>query len=339
MRKILKSLGLLAPLIAGTQLSPKPGVTVIRTAFDRDAAKVARALEQNAPEGIVEETEIQYASGSPVKDKGNTTLDIVRTSKNKDEKLPVLIWAHGGGWISGKSWHVNPYLKYIVSDKVAAVSLNYSLAPERKYPTQVEQINIALKFLKEHQDKFNLDMSQVILAGDSAGSQLTSQIAAITTNPEFAQECNIVPALEPEELKGVILQCGVYDLPRLLGSKTGSKIVNWGFKQEAWALTGTKNDNLEHDTLQAMSTIYHVTEDFPPVLISGGNGDGFTNPQSKRFATELEKLGVKVTRIFFDNADPELPHEYQFKLEFPEAKEILHETINWIDERLNTHLS
>jgi acetyl esterase/lipase len=65
-----------------------------------------------------------------------------------------------------------------------------------------------------------------------------------------------------------------------------------------------------------MSPYYHVTAEFPPTYISGGNGDPLTDKQSRPFADKLRALGVPVRSVFYaaDYA-PALLHEYQFNLD------------------------
>jgi hypothetical protein len=82
-----------------------------------------------------------------------------------------------------------------------------------------------------------------------------------------------------------------------------------------------------------MSTIEFVTEDFPPTYISGGNGDGLTWLQSIPMAQRLAELEVPVTELFWPAPhEPELPHEYQFHLNRPEAQEALAVTIDWLGQ-------
>src|SRR5690606_25571039 len=117
-------------------------------------------------------------------------------------------------------------------------SLNYTVGPEAVYPTAVRQLNEALAFLQVHADEYRIDPDRIVLAGDSAGGNLASQLAALVTNPDYADLMGIRPALRPAQLVGVILNCGVYDL-QAMADLTG--ISAWGFKVALWAYTGTRN--------------------------------------------------------------------------------------------------
>jgi acetyl esterase/lipase len=75
-----------------------------------------------------------------------------------------------------------------------------------------------------------------------------------------------------------------------------------------------------------MSVLSHASPAFPPTYISGGNGDGLTRQQSMPFADRLQDLGVPVTRQFWPELSPTLPHEAQFQFSRPEARSALDET-------------
>ena len=49
-----------------------------------------------------------------------------------------------------------------------------------------------------HAGLFHVDGEQIIVAGDSAGAQMASQIATLVTNPEYASEVGIIPSLRPQ---------------------------------------------------------------------------------------------------------------------------------------------
>ena len=169
----------------------------------------------------------------------------------------------------------------------------------------------------------------IILAGDSAGAQLASQLATIITNPRYAELLDVEPAIAANQVDGIILNCGVYDL-RAMAELQG--LPAWGFKAALWAYTGTK-DWSEQASGATMSTIQFVDADFPPTYISGGNGDGLTWLQSIPLAQRLDALGVEVTEVFWPAPhEPQLPHEYQFHLDLPEAQEALARTVEWLED-------
>lgn len=300
-------------LVVAFRVSPAPGAFIISLVFDKDARQKQVALQAHAPTiPITVIANQQYISGDR-----DAFLDayITTTALADDKKQPTIIWTHGGAWISGDKTNADVYFKLLAEQGFTVISLNYSLAPSQTYPTQIRQLNAAHAYIKENADRLLVDTNKILLAGDSAGAQLSSQLATIVTNPGYAQSVGIDPALTPDELDGVILFCGIYKMELLAHPHESlSRLVSWGTDVSVWAYTGTR----DRDTplIRQMSTYYQVNEDFPTTFISGGNGDPLTKVQSMPFAAKLLSLGVNVSTLFYDDEhQPSLPHEYQFVLD------------------------
>jgi acetyl esterase len=207
--------------------------------------------------------------------------------------------------------------------------VGYSLAPGQTYPTQVRQLDAALAYLCAHAGRFHLDPDRIVLAGDSAGAQITSQYAALVTNERYALDAEISPTLPATSLRGGLFYCGIFDFDRYFGAPG---IIGYGTKVATWAYTGNRGTTmLANPALREMSTIRHLTASFPPTFVSGGNADPLTDLQSKPFADALERLGVPVSRLFFpDDHEPGLGHEYQFDLDAPEGQRALRESVAFL---------
>ncbi|MGN7797456.1 alpha/beta hydrolase [Leifsonia sp. 22587] len=308
-------------VFAALRATPWPAALIIRRVFTKGAAETVAEMEPFVPDGVTARTRVAYASGSR-----DTTFDIFRPAA-AEGPLPTVVWIHGGAWLSGVAADVTPYLHILAAEGFTAVAPDYTIAPEAAYPTALRQLNSALAHLVDNAAELGIDPARIILAGDSAGAQLASQLAAITSDPAYARQVGIRPALEPSHLAGVVLFCGVYDL-QALADLTG--LLGWGFKTAMWAYSGTK-DWSDSAAGRTMSTIHAVTGDFPPTFISGGNGDGLTASQSLPMAAALRAAGVDVTKLFWPaDHEPPLPHEYQFHLRFDEAQEALTALVDFL---------
>jgi len=325
--------GALAGLVVGTAAafvtSPWPGALLIRSVFTNNAAKVKAALEPHAPGGVDHLLNQRYAPNSP-----DTLLDVYYpTGTASNTALPTVFWIHGGAWISGHRDDASPYFELLASKGYTIVAPGYSVGPERKYPTAVHQLNQALRYIQENSTKLHVDSSRIVLAGDSAGSQLASQLAVLATSPGYATAMDIAPAVSPGQVKGMVLNCGVYDMTAL-DSLQG--ILGWGFDVATWSYSGVRNYS-DDPAMRHMSTINYVTADFPATFITGGNGDGLTATQSKPLAKRLESLGVDTTTLFFaDDYEPSLPHEYQFTLDNEAGVEALSAILDFLGTRTGT---
>lgn len=327
--------GLLAAAL--WRFSPWPAALLIRALFNKGARETVAEMTPYVPDGVAEVLNVAYGPGGPAE-----TLDVFSPA-GTEEPLPTVVWIHGGAWISGAKEDVTPYARIIAAHGYTTVSLNYSVSPEVVYPTALTQLNAALAFLVEHAAEFNIDPGRLVIAGDSAGAQLTSQLANLITNPAYAASMTISPALKPEQLAAVILNCGIYDISEIPHSPG---LGGWGFRTALWGYLGRKHWSHTRGGRE-MSSLDFVTGAFPRTWISGGNGDPLTTKQSRPFAARLSALGVPVTAVFYDSThEPELPHEYQFHLDFAEARSALNSTLEFLatvrpvgpDRRLTTRL-
>ncbi len=317
---------LLAGVIAGIVwfVSPWPAALLIRGIFEDGANKTVAEMEPYVPtSGVDARLNLSYGTAGV-----DQQFDLF-TPTGTTEQLPTVVWIHGGAWISGSKENVDPYTRILASHGFTTVSLNYTVAPEAIYPTAVEQLSSALKYLVDNAADLNIDPDRIVIAGDSAGANLTSQLAVMITSPEYADLLGIEPTLKPEQLRGVVLNCGIYDVS---GIPDAPGIAGWGFRIALWAYIGSK-DWVHHPGGQEMSTLDYVTGDFPTTWISGGNGDPLTPNQSQPLAAKLNGLGVDVTEVFYpEDHEPSLPHEYQFHLDFEDAQNALESTVQFLEK-------
>lgn len=303
------------------QVSPWPGSMLIRYEFSQNNAKVVKALEKHVPAGIASVENQQYRQ-----DDKDGYLDVFYP-ENTDRPLPTVVWVHGGAWVFGDKNNIDDYLKIIASHGYTAVGVDYSIAPEHQYPLPLFQLNDALGYLEQNAGRLNIDANKIVLAGDSAGSQIVAQMANIITSPSYANEVGITPELAPANLRGMLLNCGAYDLA--LADYNGPF---GGFLHTVlWAYSGTP-DFLHDPKLKHASVANYVTKAFPPSFITAGNVDPLL-PQSTAFAKKLQDTGVEVKTLFYpENHQPQLNHEYQFNLDTADGKHALDQMVSFLRE-------
>jgi acetyl esterase/lipase len=96
------------------------------------------------------------------------------------KRLPVVLLVHGGGWKSGYRSEFAPMAVRLAQQGYAAVTLSYRLSGEARYPAAVEDVQAALRWVREHAAEYGLDAQRIALAGGSAGGQIAS-LAGVTT--------------------------------------------------------------------------------------------------------------------------------------------------------------
>ena len=87
---------------------------------------------------------------------------------------PALMFIHGGGWVGGTPYTVENFCRFIAEKADAVVfNIDYSLAPEKKWPNGLLDCFAALKHIYDNADKYNIDKNKIGVSGDSAGGNLT----------------------------------------------------------------------------------------------------------------------------------------------------------------------
>jgi acetyl esterase len=226
------------------------------------------------------------------------------------------VWTHGGAFVGGSKEEIGGYLRIIAGAGFTVVGVRYSLAPEARHPTPTRQLLQALRHLEANADRLHVDPDRFVLAGDSAGAQISAQAACVLTNPEYATQIGVAPLLRPEQVRGVALCCGVFDLAMVESSSPFRMLID----AVGWAYSGARNFRDDDAFISAVSVPAHTTAEFPPAFLTVGNADPLER-QSHALATVLESKGVDVERLFYpDGHTPALDHEYQFDLDLDDAR-------------------
>ncbi|GAA4546606.1 alpha/beta hydrolase [Pseudonocardia xishanensis] len=97
-----------------------------------------------------------------------------------DGAVPALLFVHGGGFVGGTADNGAPLNRRIVAELgVVVVSVDYRLAPEHRYPAQVEDCYAALRWLHDGADDLGVDPGRIGVEGMSAGGALAAALALL----------------------------------------------------------------------------------------------------------------------------------------------------------------
>lgn len=110
---------------------------------------------------------------------GNKEVKVVIVKPKKIKKvLPTFMYFHGGGWVFNSfETHKRLMRDIALKAKVAIVFVEYSHAPEVKYPIANEEGYFATLFVSKQGKKYGLDPNKIIVGGDSAGGNMATVIA------------------------------------------------------------------------------------------------------------------------------------------------------------------
>lgn len=92
-----------------------------------------------------------------------------------DEAAPVVVFAHGGGFVFGTLNSHDDFCRRMSRGLDAVVvAVDYRLAPEHRYPAGMEDVHTVARWVRDHADELGADTDRLVLAGDSAGGNLAA---------------------------------------------------------------------------------------------------------------------------------------------------------------------
>jgi acetyl esterase/lipase len=222
------------------------------------------------------------------------TLDIFRPNPVGASNIPVLIYFHGGGWISADKKNYDGICARLSQNGHLVVNVNYRLAPRNRFPAQLQDVAKAVAWVHRNAAEYGGDHNRVIMAGDSAGAQLASWYASALHKPGLFAQAGINGDIPEMRLQGLMFFYGVYDFDTVL--HTGFPFI----KIYAESFLGAEQEQFGENSHLA-SPIQHVSGDLPPVFLCAGERDKLF-PQTVAYANALKNKGVRCQTLLFSKS-------------------------------------
>jgi acetyl esterase len=94
--------------------------------------------------------------------------------------FPVMLYLHGGGWVIGSVASYDALARHLCHETGSVVvTVDYRLAPEHRFPAALDDCRAALDWVHANCTALGGDPRRIVLAGDSAGGNLTAVCAAL----------------------------------------------------------------------------------------------------------------------------------------------------------------
>lgn len=220
----------------------------------------------------------------PVGPKGSVSIRIVRP-KNSAERLPVIMYFHGGGWILGNENTHDRLVRELANGAHAAVVfVKYTPSPEARFPVAIEEAYAATKYIAERGSSLNLDPTRLAVAGDSVGGNMatvTTLLAKERGGPKISYQVLFYPVTDANFDNGSYRQFA--NGPWL--TKTAMK---WFF--DAYAPDAAARRKPEISPLQASQ---EQLRGLPPALVITDENDVLRD-EGEAYAHKLMDAGVTV---------------------------------------------
>jgi alpha-L-fucosidase 2 len=224
--------------------------------------------------------------------------------------FPTAILVHGGGFTGGtKTSFITPLFQPLSDARFTWFTINYRLAPAHRYPACVEDVETAIRWVKDHAAEYKVDRDRIALIGESAGGHLVSFVGARSKGK--TRVAAVVPFYAPHDLE--------YQ-------------ADWrkGLGPSLTALFGLQDLNAEsRKVLLDASPSTYVKPGLPPyLLIHGTKDEQVPYDQSVRFRELMEATGNRCDLLTIPNGRHGMGG---WDSSYPQYKQIL---IEWLNRTL-----
>ncbi len=244
-----------------------------------------------------------------------TTYGVDVTGGNRTAPQPLVIWIHGGGWFFGTRGLATPYLRVLSESGVTGLAPSYPLAPEARHPEPLHALNDGIGQLLVQAEELGFDASRVVLAGDSAGAALALALATAAVDPARAAELHVTPTLGAEQVRGLVVACGVFSLPTIADAHPWYSVPMLA----ALVSLARSRDWERHRVATDLDSM--AVRRLPPTLVVSAFDDPLHAGQSALFLERLEAAGIDFEAYVAPSGGGS--HEFQFELDRPSAQQAL----------------
>lgn len=245
-------------------LMPSPGATANAT-----GATIRAASTGSGAAGLSEITQ----SVVTYKTVDGKELDLLvwrLTSTSADDRLPAIVFFHGGGWAGGEAGLFGPQAKYLASRGMVAISVSYrTLGPIIADEDGIDAWN----FIHDHAPELRVDPKRMVAAGGSAGGQM-----ALATG--FLDLPNTDPSKRPAAIA----------VTNPVSNTTANYPGGYG-----------RNRFTSDETARAYSPFHGIQPGRPPLLILHGTSDTTVHRKnSTDFVNAMRVAGNDATLVTYN---------------------------------------
>ncbi|MBI3839049.1 MAG: prolyl oligopeptidase family serine peptidase [Planctomycetia bacterium] len=208
------------------------------------------------------------------KDGMGLTLDVLTPETNPKNIGVILV--SSGGWKSSKSnvseqnkqRHKEHWVQGLLQGGYTIFITRHGSAPRYFVPEMIEDIRRSVRFVRMNAERFHVDGGRLGITSGSSGGHLA--LAVATTGDDGRTESS-----DPVERVGSRVQAVVAWFPP-------TDFVNWGVPQGFRGIEERRPGFFQtifgqvtdaETQLKAISPIYHVSKDDPPLLLIHGDKD------------------------------------------------------------------
>ncbi|MCU1352771.1 MAG: esterase [Acidimicrobiales bacterium] len=242
--------------------------------------------------------------------------------------LPVIIFIHGAGWVFGNDHTHGRLARELATGAGAAVVFpNYSLSPEARFPTAIEENYAVAQWVMTSGADNGLDSSRVAVAGDSVGGDMA---ASLTITAKERGDVRLAAQVLFYPVTNAAFDTGSYE-----EFAAGYFLRRDGMQ---WFWDQYTTDPVER-RLPTASPLQASTEQLaglPPALVITGEADVLRD-EGEAYANRLRAAGVPVTATRYQG----IIHDFVMLNALREtnaAEAAIAQAIDFLAKRLGTRI-
>ena len=249
-----------------------------------------RKLLEKVQSSPVEKLEVdieneKYSTG----EWGEISVRFIRP-KNNTDVLPVIYYIHGAGWVFGSpDTHDKLVRELAVRTNSVVVMPDYTLSPEAKYPTAIEQNYSVLQQLKDIAEEKKFDLNRLTVAGDSVGGNMSAVMTIMTKQRgglPIKQQLLYYPVTNAE-----------FNTDSYNEFAEGYYLTKEGMEW-FWNQYTTSEEERNEITASPLKASVDELKGLPPAMILNAEADVLRD-EGEAYANKLREAEVDVTQIRF----------------------------------------
>ncbi len=217
------------------------------------------------------------------------SIRIVRP-RGRTDALPVIMHFHGGGWVlGGKDTHDRLVRELAHGAQAAVVFVNYTPAPEARFPVQLEEAYAATKWIAENGESLGMDPSRLVVLGDSVGGNMAAVVALMAKErggPRIALQVLFYPVTDAN------FETGSYE-----AFASGYFLARDGMKW-FWDNYLPNVEDRARPHASPLRASLDELKGLPPALVIVGEHDVLRD-EGEAYAHKLAEAGVRVEATRF----------------------------------------
>lgn len=211
-------------------------------------------------------------------------MDMARP-KVGDGPFPAVICIHGGGWKAGDKSSMVSQVYGLAGQGYVAVTVQYRLVPTGHYPSQIEDVKAAVRFVRSKAKEWKIDPDHIGVVGGSAGGHLALLLATTDDNDVKPVGDHLD---QSSEVQAVVSLAGPTDLTKTFPVASEYMVVDLIGKPRKEAA----------EMYKLASPIHYVSEKDAPILCIHGTKDELVPYEQVTELMEVcKKAGTKAELV------------------------------------------